>query len=224
MKLVLGKILEKIVPALAITATCAACAHVAGDGSAVAPAGPTDPRRAAAASQTTVPTSGGPPSGQATRGGTVAIDPGRPLSPVRCAVPGLRLSTVSPAGGGGMGHQGLVLVFTNTSGTSCVLDGYPGVTARDDNNRDAADARRETIGYIFPSTSRAQVVLPPNGTASAGLEWTVVPSGNQTSCPTYVGLTVTPPGETRSLKIVHGMNFCGDFEIHPLVAGATAGS
>ncbi len=158
----------------------------------------------------------------ATTGTTGGADTGQPVTPARCATPGLTLSTVAPAGGSAMGHHGLVLVFRNTTKSPCALTGYPGVAASGTNGQHAADATRSGVGSIFPQTPRSQVVLAPDGTASAGLEWTVVPMGTQGSCPDYLGLTVTPPGETRSLQLARALSFCGEFQIHPLVAGADA--
>ncbi|WP_322748886.1 MULTISPECIES: DUF4232 domain-containing protein [unclassified Frankia] len=162
-------------------------------------------------------------TGAATTGTTGGADTGQPATPARCATPGLTLSTVAPAGGSAMGHHGLVLVFRNTTKSPCALTGYPGVAASGTNGQHAADATRSSVGSIFPQTPRSQVVLAPDGTASAGLEWTVVPMGTQGSCPDYIGLTVTPPGETRSLQLARALSFCGEFQIHPLVAGADAG-
>ncbi len=141
----------------------------------------------------------------------------------RCVTPGLLLSAVPPAGGGAMGHQGLVLVFRNTTRSSCALSGYPGVAARDSSGRHPVDAARSTVGSIFPRTARSRIVLAPGGTVSAGLEWTVVPMGPRDRCPRYAGLAVTPPDETRSLWLTRPLSFCGEFRIHPLVSGTDAG-
>ncbi len=214
-----GKAVVRALPALVIAAACAACAGVGSPGPGAAAVNPTFPSKAG----TTVSTDATASAGTNRATGGTGVGTGGGSVPVRCATPDLELSTAPPAGGSAMGHHGLVLVFTNRTRNACVLTGYPGVAARDDSGRDAVNAARSTIGSIFPVTSQTRVVLEPNGSASAGLEWTVVSSGEQTSCPSYAGLRVTPPGDTRSLEVAQEIGFCGNFQIHPVVPGAAAG-
>ncbi len=217
----------KVVAVVACATASVACAGSSDTSSSPAGAAgtsaPTVAGSAPARQSSGTATSSTTTSSTTTNAATGGADAGKPATLARCATPGLTLSTVAPAGGGGMGHQGLVLVFRNTTGTPCALAGYPGVAARDSSGQHPADAARSTVGSIFPGTPRSQVVLAPNGTASAGLEWTVVSMGTQGRCPDYIGLTVTPPDETRSLRLTRALSFCGEFQIHPLVAGADAG-
>ncbi|WP_131769525.1 DUF4232 domain-containing protein [Candidatus Protofrankia californiensis] len=216
----IGKTVVRALPALVLAAACAACADAGSAGPGAAAVNPTFPPKAG----TTVSTDAAASAGTSRAVGGTGDGTGRDTVPVRCATPDLELSTAPPAGGSGMGHQGLVLVFTNRTRNACVLTGYPGVAARDGRGQDAGNAARTTIGSIFPVTSQGRVVLEPNGSASAGVEWTVVPSGDQTRCPSYAGLRVTPPGDTRSLELAQEVDFCGSFQVHPVVPGAAAGA
>ncbi len=45
-----------------------------------------------------------------------------------CGVDQLSVGSRQPAGGGAAGHQYLLITFTNTSPSTCVLDGHPGVS------------------------------------------------------------------------------------------------
>ncbi|KLL13058.1 MULTISPECIES: DUF4232 domain-containing protein [Protofrankia] len=211
-----GRAVARALTVLALAAACAACAGADGTGPGATGVSPSSPPRAGGAASTDTPVPGA--TGPGTGGTGVGVVPGR------CAAADLQLSTAPPPGGSGMGHQGLVIVFTNRTRDACALTGYPGVAARDATGQDTADAARSTVGSIFPVTEQRRVVLEPNGSASAGVEWTVVPSGNQTTCPSYAGLRVTPPGDTDSLELPQSVTFCGNFRVHPVVPGAAAGT
>jgi hypothetical protein len=123
---------------------------------------------------------------------------------------------------GGLSHAALVLLFENT-GTRCALRGYPGIDGVDADGNVAAQARQTPSGYLGgPDTpgEPAAVDLAPGQTASALLEGSLGPLAGEPACPRYEALLVTPPGETRSVRLSTQSSLCY-LEVHPLVTGAT---
>jgi hypothetical protein len=124
----------------------------------------------------------------------------------------------------GMGHIGVVLLFRNTSGTSCHLEGYPGAAALDAQGRQVVQAVRTRDGFfqaLPPGAGPPVVTLAPGQHASAFLEGTDVPVNGATSCPTYPKLLVTPPNTTVSVLIAKSMPGCTPIQIHPVVPGTS---
>jgi len=130
--------------------------------------------------------------------------------------------------GAGLGHEGVVVLFRNTSAAACVLAGYPGVAALDATGRQVAQAERTPSGYLggmeTGSTTPRAVTLGPGATASALVEGTDVPEGTATSCPTYAALLVTPPTSTRSQRLTASLPGCSPLQVHPVVRGTTGTS
>ncbi len=127
-------------------------------------------------------------------------------------------------GGAGLGHQSVVLLFTNRSDATCSLTGYPGVAALNSQGSQADQAQREPNGYLGGlenSTTLPLVVLTSGQTASALVEATDVGVSGQ-ACPSYPALIVTPPGFTVSTKVsVGGFPGCSNLEVHPVVPGTS---
>jgi hypothetical protein len=128
---------------------------------------------------------------------------------------------VTSSGNSGMGHIGVVLIFTNISATPCVEVGYPGVAALTAEGIQAVQALRTPGGYLQGGTSRKEVTLASGQSASAIVEGTDVPTGTATSCPSYPKLLVTPPNATEQVVISAVMPGCSPIEVHPVVSGAT---
>jgi hypothetical protein len=119
-------------------------------------------------------------------------------SPPACATSGLVVWLYSPIGGGTAGGTYYDLEFTNLSGHTCTLYGYPGVSAVNlvDHQLGSAGARNDA----HPST----VVTLANGTSAiAVLKITDVGVFSPLSChyATAAGLRVYPPNQTAS-KVV----------------------
>lgn len=131
------------------------------------------------------------------------------------------LATATGRASAGMGHVGVVLVFTNTSAHACTLFGYPGVAALDAAGRQVSQAVRTRSGYLGGGYALRQVQLAPGGKASTVVEGSDVPSGDATSCPTYPKLLVTAPGLTRSTPVSTRMPGCSPLQVHPVVPGST---
>ena len=123
-----------------------------------------------------------------------------------------------------MGHIGVIVVFTNTSPQTCKLMGYPGVAGLNAAGHQAVQAVRTLNGYmrVLPTGQGPPVVTLTTGeSASAFVEGTDVPTGNQTSCPTYPKLLVTPPNTTQQVTIDTSMPGCSPVQVHPVVPGTT---
>ncbi|MEI6700874.1 MAG: DUF4232 domain-containing protein [Actinomycetota bacterium] len=135
-----------------------------------------------------------------------------------CVTQQLAITTSSNSG---MGHIGVVLIFTNTAASSCTEVGYPGVAALTSSGVQAVQAIRTLSGYIVAVPDLPTVTLAHGESASAIVEGTDVPSGDATSCPTYPRLLVTPPNATESVTIDETMPGCSPIEVHPVVPGTT---
>jgi hypothetical protein len=143
---------------------------------------------------------------------------------------------VSDTGGGGaLGHEDQVIVFTNKGQSTCTLSGYPGVAGLDANGNQVAQAQRTISGYLggLPmGASPPNVSLAPGNTASAIVEGTDDPVGTATTCPYYSALLVTPPNLTESTRVTvaglgsnpSGLAGCSPIEVHPVVPGSGGGA
>ncbi|MFI9271433.1 DUF4232 domain-containing protein [Kitasatospora sp. NPDC052896] len=159
---------------------------------------------------------GGSASGTAQAGGPGMSAGG---GPGNGCTPG-QVSVTSADGGAGMGHQGVVLVFRNTSSNGCSLYGYPGVAAVDASGKQVDQAQRTLNGYLGGAQSVTAVQLAPGAQASALLEGDDVPSGNK-PCLTYASLLVTPPGTKTSTPLGVTVADCDGLQVHPVVTGAS---
>ena len=80
------------------------------------------------------------------------------------------------------------------------------------------------MGGLAPGvTALPRITLAPGQTASAVVEGTDVPSGTETSCPTYPSLLVTAPNAKASVTIPFALPGCSGLQVHPVVPG-TSGS
>ena len=107
-----------------------------------------------------------------------------------------RLEPGSP----GAGQRYATVILTNTSLRSCTVFGYGGVGLA---GADGAALPTHQVRVSDPPPQT--VVVPPGGTVSSQLHWSVVPGpGDATSgdCqPTPATLQVIPPDETTALTV-----------------------
>jgi len=137
-------------------------------------------------------------------------------------------SQLSVTGGqqaAGLGHEGVPLLFRNTSTATCALEGYPGVAGLDAAGDQVVQAVRTPSGYLGGlnpgTTTPPAVTLAPGQLASAMVEGTDMPTGTETSCPQYPALLVTPPGATQSVHVTAALPGCSPIQVHPVVPGST---
>lgn len=138
-----------------------------------------------------------------------------------CGNADLQVSQASS--GGGAGHLSLLIEFTNTSDHRCYMRGYPGASMFGPEGAVLANATRTLVGSAggaVGQNSPPRVVLQPNGTASAIVEWSDVPTGSG-GCLNPVSLGVTPPDtkQTTNFELSGQPEVCSSFEVHPVLAG-----
>jgi hypothetical protein len=142
--------------------------------------------------------------------------PATASTPVRDAAAGpmcgtSQLSVAQHGGDAGAGNLYFYLVFTNHSGTTCHLTGYPGVSMLDAGGKQIGrPATREHPGY-------SPVVLKPGASASD----TIHTINHQGTClPTSAQLRVYPPGNKASVLVPAKITECfNTFAVTPLAAG-----
>jgi Protein of unknown function (DUF4232) len=128
--------------------------------------------------------------------------------------------------GAAAGHIGFALLFRNTGSTSCTLTGYPGVAGLSASGEQVTQATRMANAYMGGYQGPPPpppVTLQGGDTASATVQGTDVPSGNETTCPALAGMLVTPPNTSTSVHISQAPPDCGGLIVTPVVPG-TSGS
>jgi Domain of unknown function (DUF4232) len=122
-----------------------------------------------------------------------------PSAAPRCAVSGLRISV----GAGSRVSAGITrypLDFTNVSGASCTLTGYPEVTAYQGDGTEVGDAAVKDT-----SVAAVRVLLAPGQTAHASLDASL-----SVRCrPVLVsGLRVVAPGQSAARYVKRSLTAC----------------
>jgi hypothetical protein len=136
-----------------------------------------------------------------------------------------QISVTGAFGGAALGHEGQILLFTNTSQSTCILGGYPGVAGLGAQGNQVVQAERSLNGYLGGlnngATTPPIVVVTPGQSISALVEGTDVPVAPATSCPSYPAPLVTPPNLTVSVRVPLGLFECSPIQIHPVVPGSS---
>lgn len=126
---------------------------------------------------------------------------------------------------GATGHISVLLLFTNASGHTCTLHGYPGAELSDPSGTlKPLDAVRKLTGPMGGAQGMSKppvVTLAVGQTVSAVLEWTDVPSGDSTaSCYTSSDtFEATAPNlhQSTTLALASATQVCGGFQVHPVL-------
>ena len=152
-------------------------------------------------------------------GGTQAAAP-------QCPAAGLIIR--SGADQAAAGHSYLTVIFTNSSATPCVLQGYPGAELTTAGGG-TLDAQRTSGG---PAPTR--VTLTPGQSASALIGWEHFPENGSATvspadCPGYGATTllVTAPEQTAPTRLTPPGTtslVCWGFDVSPVVPGSTGRS
>jgi hypothetical protein len=122
----------------------------------------------------------------------------------RCKTPGLSVWLGVGSGGGQAGGIVYPLEFTNVSGHTCRLYGFPGVSAEVAGKQVGSAAGRD---HSLPART---VTLRNRGTAHTFLQITDVSAFPPASCKavTASGLTVYPPGAFTAAQIPFRFRAC----------------
>jgi Protein of unknown function (DUF4232) len=202
-----------VVGGLVLTACSSA---TAGNGTADASSTSVSPSATASATASAADSSTAAPSATVTV--TATLTPTTSASHGSgCTNAQIAVTWTSPPGGGAAGHDGVVLLFTNHSSTSCTLTGYPGVAGLDAAGHTVANAARTLGGMIgfCNCTTPPVLTLPPGDVVSAVVEGT---AGGPGPCTAFPSMLVTPPNTTTSTRIYASPYSCG-FDVHPVVTG-----
>jgi len=122
----------------------------------------------------------------------------------RCKTPGLEVWLGVGAGGGQAGSIVYPVEFTNVSGRTCRLDGFPGVSAEVAGRQVGSAAGRD---HSLPART---VTLRNGATAHTFVQITDVSAFSPASCKavTAGGLTVYPPGAFTAAQIPFRFRAC----------------
>ncbi|GIE17787.1 DUF4232 domain-containing protein [Winogradskya humida] len=138
----------------------------------------------------------------------------------RCHTGDLKVSDKGDEGGGSAGHHSEFLVFENTSGSACTLEGYPGVSF-------VTGDSGEQVGKAFnraPADSPS-ITLKAGASAHATIEIASPQAVAPEDCKVkdVRGYRVYPPDETASIFVSHPQTACsaGDYAIGTVKALAT---
>lgn len=187
------------------------------------PATSTPPGAAAA---TGTDAAGTTPSATAAAGGAATTTPGSASNggasgPTRCAESQLRASVVA-ANIPSLNRHVDKLTFTNTSGTTCILSGYPGAAVVDSSGKQVQQAERVVGGPVGGTIEKSAgpVTLRAGTTAYAWLEGssTREQGAAQAGCdgPRYPRILVTPPNTETAVPFTIGWPVCYSFDVHPV--------
>lgn len=180
---------------IAAALTTAACSSDE-SGTAEPSPGPTTSVTAAAAAATT--------KAAAASTLTTAAGATTTLQQDGCVVGELRVTLGQAQGAAGSTE--LPLVFTNVSGRTCVLDGFPGVSYV----QGGADGAQVGAAATRSGASAGAVTLAPDSTATAMVRAVEVQNYPADTCaPTPVaGLRVYPPNDTGSIYVPYATTGC----------------
>jgi hypothetical protein len=124
-------------------------------------------------------------------------------------------AVVDVPGGAAAGSVYRSLQITNTSGASCVLDGYPGVSYVD-----AAGSQIGAPADRDPSQPRMAITLQPGQTAAAVLKQTNGQNYQDCQPTPAAGVRVYPPSATDWLIAAQDTTACANAGIVLMTIGA----
>lgn len=134
-----------------------------------------------------------------------------------------QLSLRSTGAQGGDSNGGLIVIFTNTSRTTCSLFGYPGAALVDSNGHQFAQAKRALEGYTSGCSCShpLRIRITPGSSASTVVEGNNA-GGNE--CLRGHTVLVTPPNTTKSASLPYLDAYSCNVQIHPVVSGTSGGN
>jgi len=136
-------------------------------------------------------------------------------TPPRCTVS--QLSVRQTSSNGAAGSIGLTYAFTNISGSTCSLFGYPGMLMLNASGKPLPTTVVRAPSVVVPSVAEHTVVLAPNAIASFYAGYSDV---SASSCPQASRLEVTPPNAYDHLVISTSIAPCrGRINVSPVFAG-----
>ena len=135
--------------------------------------------------------------------------------------------TASP--GQGQGAAGTitgVITVTNTGTTSCTANGYPTVGLLSGSGAPLTVTMVNGLSVTVSSAANAPpstVTVAPSSSAQFAYQYSDVPVGSETSCPTSESAAVTMPGSTTAsstFQLAIGPCNSGTIRVSPVYAGS----
>ena len=128
-----------------------------------------------------------------------------------------------PVGGSAKNDFAKIVLFTNTSSTSCSVRGYPGAALVASSGAQVEQATRtirgNRLGLPTSVHTLPTVTLKPGAVASAGLEGVnqKKQGAAQAGCSaTYPRVLVTPPNTATAVPFTLRWPVCYSFTVHPI--------
>jgi hypothetical protein len=194
------------------TANPAAVARSAVPGATATQAPSASEHTATAAPTTTAPAT----TGRAVTGETAAHS----TTP---ACDGRQLSVSAAPLGAALSHAGFVVVFTNSSQTTCTLVGYPGAAGLDASGKQVMQASRAPAAYLGGLMGAHQtpvrLTLHAGQKASATVQGTSIPSGHSATCPRLAASLITAPNTQTSVRVANVAPDCSGLIVTQVVPG-----
>jgi hypothetical protein len=130
-----------------------------------------------------------------------------------------QLSVSHKPANGASSHGGIIVIFTNTSSSTCSLVGYPGAAVLDASRSQIVQATRTLRGFLgrCGCSSPPRLRLGPADTASTLVEGD---NGGGDECLRGRAFLVTPPNTRQSTKIAFTAYSC-HVQVHPVIAGTS---
>jgi hypothetical protein len=129
-----------------------------------------------------------------------------------------QLHIVPQRGNGAAGTIYETVTLTNTSSTTCILHGYPGLQLLSTQGSSIPTNVVRGGSPPFPTAAANQppavVTLAPQQSAAFSLDYEDVPVGNETSCPTSAKAEITPPNDVAFVVVTLQITACGGGTVH----------
>ena len=135
--------------------------------------------------------------------------------------------TASP--GQGQGAAGTItgmITVTNTGTASCTANGYPTVALFSGSGAPLTVTMVDGLSVTISSAANAPpstVTVAPSSSAQFAYQYSDVPVGSETSCPTSESASVTMPGSTTAsstFQLAIGPCSSGTIRVSPVYAGS----
>ncbi|WP_287931049.1 DUF4232 domain-containing protein [Arthrobacter sp.] len=145
-----------------------------------------------------------------------ATTPATGAGPALCTAASLK-GSVDDTGGGAAGHIYMKLILTNKSSSTCILNGYPGVSLVKAGTTTPIGAPADRDAS---APSKGPITLAPGKGATAVLAYTQ--AGNYQGCKRVQAddIMVYPPSAYDELVIPHPLTACSNTDINLLKIGA----
>lgn len=148
-------------------------------------------------------------------------------TPAACAESGVRVAMSAMYGA--MGHESVLLLLTNSGGSTCMLQGYPTASLVNPDGSVALTAQATLTGMMGGAEGMSappSVAVLPGQSVSAVLEWDDNQAVGRPACLSTANLElrVSPPGAhlaaTLAFPNADITDICPEtFLVHPVLAG-----